>query len=34
MFFVIIKRDFITDYLNIPAFTSEFLVRAQYCTVY
>jgi hypothetical protein len=28
MFFVIIKRDFISDYLNIPAFTSEFLVRA------
>ena len=28
MFFVIIKRDFITDYLNIPAFTPEFLVRA------
>ena len=29
LFFVIIKRDFITDYLNVPAFTSEFLVRAQ-----
>jgi hypothetical protein len=29
LFFVIIKRDFITDdYLNVPAFTSEFLVRA------
>ena len=29
LFFVIIKRDFITDYLRVPAFTPEFLVRAQ-----
>ena len=28
VFFVIIKRDFISDYLNVPAFTPEFLVRA------
>jgi hypothetical protein len=32
MFFVIIKSDFITDYLNVPAFTSEFLVRALFST--
>ena len=28
LFFVIIKRDFISDYLNVPAFTLEFFVRA------
>ena len=26
MFFVIIKRDFITDYLNVPAFSQNFNV--------
>ena len=29
LFFVIIKRDFITDYLNVPAFSQNFWFELQ-----